>query len=145
MKVNTDIRSDIIEKIYKDGDLNFTQKYLTTITSKLKMYIFNQEYKKGNIDFVYRNFSELDSGELKETIITNSINERNMKFLYENYQYIDDKDIKEQIIKVAYKEENVDFLNQHLEDMPKSLKLEAAIKFKDLNLTKEELEALLKR
>ena len=45
----------------------------------------------------------------------------------------------------AYKEENIDFLNRFIDDMPKSMKLEAAIKFKDLKLSKAEKIMLLKK
>ena len=73
------------------------------------------------------------------------VKDKNYGFLYNNYDYISNKDLREKIIRNAYKEGNVDFLNKHLEDMPKNLKLEAAIKFKDLKLSKVELAELLKR
>ncbi|MDE5830921.1 MAG: hypothetical protein K2H53_04670, partial [Clostridia bacterium] len=82
---------------------------------------------------------------LKETILSRELNAKNLKFLYENYQYISNQDVKDKIIRYAYKEENVDFLNEHLRDMPKSMKLEAAIRFKNLKLTEAEMNELLKR
>ncbi len=140
-----DIRTEFIEEIYKQGDLNIVAKYLDSINPKVKNEILLAEYRKGNISFVYKNFKAIDDGDLKNTILKVILNEENYEFLYENYNYISNLDIKEKIIKYAYKEGNVDFLNKHLEDMPKSLKLEAAIRFKDLKLSKEELDELLRR
>lgn len=145
--MNTEIetRSEFIREIYESGDLNFVQKYIKVITPKLKNEILVEEYKKGNINFVYRNFGNIDNGGLKDVILEKELKEKNYAFLYENYDYIYNQDVKDKIIKYAYKEENVDFLNKHLEDMPKNMKLEAAIKFKDLKLSKVELAKLLKK
>lgn len=140
-----DVRTNFVEEIYKEGDLNATGKYLDLINPKVKNEILLAEYRKGNTNFVYKNFKSIDDGDLKNTILKVILNEENYEFLYENYNYISNPDVKEKIIKHAYKEENVDFLNKHLGDMPKSLKLEAAIRFKDLKLSKEELDELLRR
>lgn len=145
MKAELEIRSDVIEKIYKEGNFDFVQRYINAITPKLKNEILVSEYKKGNFAFVNKNFKNIDNGDLKETIINKELRDKNFKFLYENYQYIYNRDVKDKIMKYAYKEENVDFLNAHIEDMPKSMKLEAAIRFKDLKLSKEEMVELLKR
>ena len=143
MKVDVDIRSNVLERIYKKGDLDFVQKYLKDITPRLRNEILVTEYKNGNTTFVYRNFGKIDNGDLKEA--DKEDKDKNYGFLYNNYDYISNKDLREKIIRNAYKEGNVDFLNKHLEDMPKNLKLEAAIKFKDLKLSKVELAELLKR
>ena len=145
MKVDVDIRSNVLERIYKKGDLDFVQKYLKDITPRLRNEILVTEYKNGNTTFVYRNFGKIDNGDLKEAILDKEVKDKNYGFLYNNYDYISNKDLREKIIRHAYKEGNVDFLNKHLEDMPKNLKLEAAIKFKDLKLSKVELAELLKR
>ena len=145
MKADVSLRSDIIGVVYKDGKLDLVQRYLDTITSKLKNEIFVAEYKKNNIDFVYSNFGKVDNGDLKDTILGKELRDNNYKFLYENYDYIHNQDLREKIIRNAYNEENVEFLNKHLADMPKSLKLEAAIKFKELKLSKVELAQLMKR
>lgn len=144
-KVDVAVRSSVVEEIYRQGNLDFTQKYLDMISSKLKNDILVEEYKKGNIDFVYRNFGKIDNGDLKENIISKEIRDKNFKFLYENYPYIYNRDVKDKILKNAYKEGNIDFLNEHINDMPKSMKLEAAIRYKDLKLSKEEMVELLKR
>ena len=140
-----DIRTEFIEEVYKQGDLNIATKYQNSINPKVKNEILSTEYRKGNINFVYKNFKVIDDGDLKDTILKVVINEGNYRFLYENYNYISNQNVREKIIKHAYKEENVEFLNKHLEDMPKPLKLEAAIRFKDLKLSKEELDELLRR
>lgn len=145
MNSNIEMKSSVVYEIYRQGDLNFVQKYLDVITPKLKNEILVSEYKKGNIDFVYKNFGNIDNGDLKETILSKELNDKNLKFLYENYNYILNKDVKDKIIKYAYKEENIDFLNEHLADMPKAMKLEAAIRFKNLKLTDAELNELLRR
>lgn len=145
MKAEIEVRSEVIRKIYEDADLNFVQKYIKVISPKLRNEILLAEYKKQNLEFVYRNFGNIDNGNLKEIIIDKELKDKNLKFLYENYDYIYNKDVRDKIIKFAYKEENVEFLNKHLEDMPKNMKLEAAIKFKDLKLSKVELAQLLKK
>lgn len=145
MKVDTRLRSDVIEEIYKSGNLEFVVKYLDAITTRLKNEILISEYKKGNINFVYKNFGKIDDGDLKNTILQKELKDKNLKFLYENYEYIYNQDVKEKILKYAYKEENVEFLNKHLADMPKNMKLEAAIRFKDLKISKIELAELLKK
>ena len=127
------------------GNLELVQKYLSVMTSKLRNEILVAEYKKGNIDYVYKNFGEIDNGDLKETILDKEIKDKNFDFLYKNYNYIYNKDIRDKILKHAFKEEKVDFLNEHIEDMSKNMKLEAAIKFKDLKLSKIELAQLLKK
>lgn len=145
MKQDVNIRSEVVNNVYNQGDLRFVQKYIKAISPKLRNEILVYEYKKGNIDFVYKNFGSIDNGDLKETILERELTNKNYNFLYENYQYIYNKDVRDKIIKNAYKEENIDFLNMHIQDMPKSMKLEAAIKFKNLKLSKEELEDLLRR
>ena len=101
--------------------------------------------RNGNKEFVYINFKIMEKGELKQTVVNEHVKEKNMEFLYRNYEYIDDDELKNQIIKYAFREENVEFLNEHLTDMPKDMKLEAAIKFKNLKISKEELALLMKR
>lgn len=145
MKTDIDVRSSIIEEIYNSGNLEFIKKYLNVISPKLRNEILLGEYKKENIDFVYKNFGQIDNGSLKEAILEKELKGKNYEFLRANYNYIYNKDIREKIIKNAYKEENVDFLNEHIEDVPKNIKLEAAIKFKNLKLSKEEMAELLKR
>ncbi len=145
MKADLEIRSEILEEIYNEGDLEFSKRYFEIMSPKLKNEILLGEYKKGNIDFVHKNFGQIDNGSLKEAILEKELKDKNYKFLYANYNYIYNKDVREKIIRVAYKEENVDFLNAHLEDVPKNIKLEAAIKFKNLKLSKEEMAELLKR
>ena len=145
MKVEIETRSEIIKLIYEKGDLSFVQRYIRVITSRLRNEILVNEYKKENIEFVYRNFGNIDNGVLKERILDKELKEKNFKFLYENYDFIYNKEVREKIIKNAYREENIDFLNKHLEDMPKNMKLEAAIKFKDLKLSKAELAQLLRK
>ena len=145
MKVDIEVRSSVIEQIYRKGDLKTIQKYIKDITPKLRNEILVTEYRKGNTGFIYSNFGNIDNGDLKEAILNKEVKEKNYQFLYNNYDYIYNQDLREKIIRYAYKEENVEFLNKHLEDMPKSLKLEAAIKFKDLKLSKIELAELLKR
>lgn len=145
MKLEIEPRSEVIKRIYENGDLDLVQKYIKVITPKLRNEILVNEYKKENIQFVYRNFGNIDNGTLKENILDKELKNKNFEFLYENYDYIYNKETKEKIIKNAFKEENIDFLNKHLEDMPKNMKLEAAIKFKNLNLSKVELAKLLKK
>lgn len=145
MKANVKLRSDVVETIYEGGDLDFAVKYLDVITARLKNEILLKEYKKGNINFVYKNFGKIDDGDLKNTILDKELKDKNLKFLYENYDFIYNQDLKEKILKYAYKEENIEFLNKHLADMPKNLKLEAAIRFKDLKISKVELAELLKK
>lgn len=145
MKIDIDTRSELLSEIYAQGNLELVQKYLSVMTSKLRNEILVAEYKKGNIDYVYKNFGQIDNGDLKETILDKEIKDKNFEFLYQNYNYIYNKDIRDKILKHAFKQENVDFLNQHLEDMSHNMKLEAAIKFKDLKLSKVELAMLLKK
>jgi len=145
MKVNIEMRTQVLSEIYKEGKLDLVQRYLTSVTPRLKNEILVTEYKKANLDFVYGNFGKIDNGDLKETILSKELKEKNYKFLYDNYDYIYNKDVRDKIMKYAFKEGNVDFMNKHLEDMPKSMKLEAAIKYKDLKLSKVELAQLLKR
>lgn len=145
MKADSEMKSEILEEIYREGDLEFAKKYFNVISPKLKNEILLGEYKKGNIDFVHKNFGQIDNGTLKEAILDKELKDKNYKFLYANYNYIYNKDVREKIIRAAYKEENVDFLNAHIEDVPKNIKLEAAIKFKNLKLSKEEMAELLKR
>lgn len=145
MHADMRIREEVVEEIYKRGDLNFIQKYLKAIGYNLRNEIFTEEYKKENIDFVYRNFDKMDDGNLKDSIIKKEMAAKNFDFLYEKYPYINNKEAKEKIINHAFETENVDFLNEHINDMPKNMKLEAAIKFKDLKLSKAEKVALLKK
>ena len=145
MKVSMSIRNDIVNQIYGRGDINFVQKYLTTITSELKNNILDNEYKKGNVKFVYNNFEKIDDNDIKNKILIKEFELDNFDFLYEKYDIIDNKELKEKIIERAYKDEYVEFLNMHLSDMPKNMKLEAAIKFKKLKISKAELAALLRR
>ena len=145
MKTDIDVRTEVIRKIYSEGNIDFIQKYLKVVSPKLRNEILVAEYRKGNIDFVYRNFGVIDNGDLKETILDKEIKDKNFEFLYENYQYIYNKDLREKILKHAYKQENVEFLNKHISDMPKNMKLEAAIKFKDLKISKSEMVELLKK
>lgn len=145
MKSDIDVRTSIVNEIYKEGKLALVQKYLSVISPRLKNDILLAEYKKENIDFVYNNFKYIDNGDLKETIIRKELDNKNFKFLYENYSYIYNQNVRETIMKAAFREENVDFLNAHLEDMPKNMKLEAAVKFKNLKISKDELAQLLKK
>lgn len=144
-RADVSVRSGVVEEIYKLGNLDFVQKYLDSISPKLKNDILVEEFADGNIDFVYRNFGKIDNGGLKETIISKEMHNKNYKFLYENYPYIYNKDVRDKILRAAYKEGNIDFLNKYINDMPKSMKLEAAIRYKDLKLSKEEMVELLKR
>lgn len=145
MKKDLEIRDSIISKIYEEGDIQFIQKYIKSISSRLKNKILLEEYQKGNIDFVYKNFDIIDNGGLKQNILNKQLQEKNFKFLYENYKYIFNIELKEKIIRKAYEEEKIDFLNEHIEDIPKNLKLEAAVRFKDFKISKEELAMLLRK
>lgn len=145
MKADVNVRSEIIGLVYRDGKIDIVQKYLDAITSRLKNEILVSEYKNNNIEFVYRNFGKIDNIDLKDTILSKELRDGNYKFLYANYDYIYSRDLREKILRHAYNEENVEFLNMHLDDMPKNLKMEAAIKFKDLKLSKIDLAQLMKR
>lgn len=145
MRADLAVRDELIKEIYRRGDLSFVQKYLTAISKGLKCEIFGNEYTNGNIDFVYRNFDKMEECPIKESILKKEFQDSNYKFLYEKYPFIKNKELKEKIMAHAYKEENIDFLNKFIDDMPKNMKLEAAIKFKDLKLSKAEKIMLLKK
>ncbi len=145
MKVPLDIRTGAIKEIYKRGDLRFTQKYINAIYPETKNWILNNEFKNGNMDFVYSNFKYLEEGEIKSAILGKELENKNFEFLYKNYENIMSEKIKEKILNNAFKEAKIDFLNNHINDMSKNMKLEAAIKFKNFRISREELAILMKR
>ncbi len=144
MNTDIEIRSDIIRYIYNLDDLKFVEKYLDEIDIKLKNEILITEYKKGNEEFVYRNFKKLDNGNLKETIIEKEWNNKNMDFLNENYDSIENEALREKILEIAFNEENLKIIKDHFEELPKNIQMEAVIKFKDLEIPKEKMIELLK-
>ena len=64
-----------------------------------KARVLEQEYKKGNIDFVKKQFKHADS-------------------------YIIGKDIKGEILKLEYEKGNIDFVEEHFKEVSESAKLE---------------------
>ncbi len=81
MRVDIDVRTDIIEEIYKSGDLKFVEKYLNEIDAKLKNKILEDEYKNGNEELVYKNFDKLSNGDLKDKIIKQKWDKRRFRIL----------------------------------------------------------------
>ena len=73
------------------------------------------------------------------------LKENDLNFLYNNYQYISNEEQKGIILKKAFDEENVEFLNQYINDLPRNMKYEAAIKFKNLRISEEEMREFLKK
>ncbi len=145
MNTNPEIRNDLVEEIYRLGDLKFVEKYLEKIDVRIKNDILVQEYKNGNESFVYRNFKKLDNEELKNKILGKEWENKNVEFLCENYEVVDSEDLKERIQKLAFKEEKVDFLRKYFEDFTKNMQMEAVIKFKNLGLPEERVAELLKK
>lgn len=127
------------------GDLEFVGKYLGMITPSLRDEIITNEYKKGNTEFIYKNFERIDNAGFKESVIEKEFEAGNFEFLYKNYDFITNAKIKEKVIERAFKDENVNFLNNHSEDMPKSMKLEAAVKFSNFRLSPNEINELFKK
>lgn len=145
MNADIDIRSEIIDEIYKLEDLRFVEKYLNEIDVRIKNEILTQEYKKGNEAFVYRNFKKLDNGDLKDTIIEKEWENKNLDFLCDNYSSIDSETLKEKILKYAFDEGKVSFLRTHFDELSKNMQIEAIIKFKDLGIPEEKMLELLKK
>lgn len=81
MRVDMDLRTDMIEEIYKSGDLKFVGQYLNEIHVKLKNEILETEYKNGNEEFVYDNFDKLSNGDMKDKIIKVEWDKRKFGFL----------------------------------------------------------------
>ncbi len=145
MKAPIETRNDLIEEIYKLGDVALVEKYLDEIDVKLKNDILEKEYRKGNEEYVYRNFSKIDNGELKEKIIEKEWNAGNVDFLCDNYDSIENESLKSKILELAFNKEKSRFLKVHFDDLPRNLQIEAIIKFKNLGIPESKMLELLKK
>ncbi len=144
MDVDKDVRSKIIQEIYNLNDLKFIERYLGDIDDKLKNKILQEQYEKGNDEFLYRHFNKIDNMNLRQYVIENQWHNGNIEFLYKNFEKIQGEPLRKKVLESAFKNENIKFLKKHFYELPKSMKLEAVIKFKDLAIPEEELAKLLK-
>lgn len=96
------------------------------------------------MEFLFRNFGTIDDNIIKRKIINSKFAEKDFDFLYSNYKYISSGEQKQKILKKAFEDENVEFLNEYFSDMPREMKYEAAIKFKGLKISEEEMQELLR-
>lgn len=145
MRTDIGIRSDIIEEIYELEGIKFVGRYINDVGARVRNKILENEYKKGNEKFVYKNFGKIENRELREIIVEKEWKNKNIEFLSQNYQNIEDKDMKSKIIELALKEEKVKFIKKYFDDLPKKLQIEAIIKFKDLGVSQEKMISLLRR
>ena len=140
-----EIKTDIINILYKKDDLALIQKYLSEIDEKVKDDILLKEYKNGNQEFVYNNFSKIENEDIIKIIINNEWENKNFDFLYANCRYIQDKDIKSEVLKKAFEEEKLEILREHFDELPNELQIEAVIKFKNLGISRERMLELLRK
>lgn len=145
MQADIGVRSDIIEEIYELEGIKFAGRYINDVGARVRNKILENEYKKKNDKFVYRNFRKIENRELKEAIIEKELKNKNIEFLSQNYKNIDDKNMRTKVLELAIKKGKMKFIKKNFDDLPKHLQIEAIIRFKDLGISEERKLELLRR